>query len=166
MPAFSRSHAARYIVCIRRVNETPEKSRSSALETLTPLVAPAGVAKSSFTAAAESPVRSNFLTIVLAAAFDPSAGPRVDIKMSRGMSAVKAWDDSTMHRSKPAILTNRRRHRPRNDSCSRSISSVTPRVGTLASCPSRGRRVPDTRVSDGSDWAGDRRGHLLVTRQA
>ena len=31
------------------------------------------------------------------------------------MSAVKAWDDSTMHRSRPAILTNRRRHRPRNE---------------------------------------------------
>ena len=93
MPAFSRSQAARYIVCIRRVNETPEKSRSSALETLTPLVAPAGVAKSSCTAAADSPVRSNFLTIVLAAAFDPSAGARVDIRMSRGMSAVNAWDD-------------------------------------------------------------------------
>ena len=168
MPAFSFSQAARYIVCIRRVNETPEKRRSNALETLTPLAAPAGVAKSSCTASADSPDRSNFLTIVLAAAFEPSAGAKVDIRMSRGMSAVNAWDASTMHRSRPAILTNRRRHRPRKDSCSRSISSETPRVGTLASWPSRGRRTPDTRVPDGSGRPGDRRdhGHLLVTRQA
>ena len=41
---------------------------------LTPLVAPAGVANSSCTAAAASPVRSNFLTIALAAAFDLVVG--------------------------------------------------------------------------------------------
>ena len=56
MPAVSWSQAARYIVCIRRVNETPEKSRSRALEMLMPLMAPAGVANSSCTASAESPV--------------------------------------------------------------------------------------------------------------
>jgi hypothetical protein len=168
MPAFSCSQAARYIVCIRRVNETPEKSRSTALEMLTPLVAPAGVANSSCTAAAASPVRLNFLTSVLAAAFSWSSGANVDIRMSSGMSAVKAWDDSTMHRSSPAIRTNRVRHRPRKDSWSRSISSETPRVGTLASCPNRGRPVPDTRFSCGSDLAGDRwsQGHLTVIRQA
>ena len=58
-PAFSCSHAERYMDCIRRVKDTPENSSSSRLKMLSVLVAVEGVAKSWVTASAESPVRLN-----------------------------------------------------------------------------------------------------------
>ena len=109
-------------------------------------VAPSGVEKSCSTAAADSPLRSNFLMITSAAASPWSSGARVAIRISSGMSAVKAWDDSTMHRSIPAILTKRMTHRPRNEPWARSTSAIRscedppPRSGS-------GPSAPDTRGS-------------------
>ena len=111
-PDFSCSHAARNIRWSRRVNETPENSRRKALKTPTPLDPPAGVVKSWVTASAESPDSPNFLIRLWATASSSPAGARAPARMSSGMSAVNACEESTMHRSSPPIRTKRRTQRP------------------------------------------------------
>ena len=45
--------------------------------------------------------------------------------MKSGMSAVNAWAEITMERSKPSIRTKRRTLRPRNESITRWAKAVT-----------------------------------------
>ena len=96
-------------------------------------VASAGVANSCSTAAAESPVSPNLLMMTSAVAFALSSGARVANTMSNGMSAVKAWDDSTMHLSIPAIATKRATHRPRNDPRALRPSAIRSEDGPMPS---------------------------------
>jgi hypothetical protein len=63
IPSFSWFQAARYIVCMRRVNETPETRGRRPLKTLIPLEPLAGVVKSCSTAVAEAPCNPNLVMI-------------------------------------------------------------------------------------------------------
>src|SRR6476620_10992596 len=130
-PLASSLQALRYIPCMRRVRETPEKTRSTTLST--PVPVSGACAKSALTALAASPPRSNLRMMASETRSSLSVGASAETSSRSGMSAVNACAAIAMARSTPCMATNAPRQRPTNDVSSLRRMPATSRADSVPS---------------------------------